>query len=153
MVFEIYAYPFGIMWRCKIDEILTVMSFYPWLSMTVLRSHDECSTPKKGVTKFIIFRPHKWGRKIMICVAFFFQILQDSTFYYILNLILRFTKEQAGVRKHAFPFVPARYIRTFDVISEVDCVFLRRKRRFENIELYPNFDVISEVNRVLPKRK
>ena len=33
MVFEIYAYPFGIMWRCKIDEILTVMSFYPWLSI------------------------------------------------------------------------------------------------------------------------
>ena len=25
MVFEIYAYPFGYFWRCKIDEILTVI--------------------------------------------------------------------------------------------------------------------------------
>ena len=69
----------------------------------------------------------------MICVAFFFQILPKLHFYYILNLILRFTKEEAEVRKRAFPFVPARYIRTFDVISEVNCVFLRRKRRFEKL--------------------
>ena len=33
IVFEIYGYPFGIFWRCKIDEILTIMSFYPWLSV------------------------------------------------------------------------------------------------------------------------
>ena len=33
IVFEIYGYPFGIFRRCKIDEILTIMSFYPWLSV------------------------------------------------------------------------------------------------------------------------
>ena len=32
IVFEIYGYPFGIFWR-KIDEILTIMSFYTWLSV------------------------------------------------------------------------------------------------------------------------
>ena len=37
------------------------------------------------------------------------------------------------VRKQAFLFVPARYIRTFDVISEVNRVLLLRKRRFERI--------------------
>ena len=31
------------------------------------------------------------------------------------------------------PFVPARYIRTFEVISEVNCVFLRRKQRFKKL--------------------
>ena len=46
---------------------------------------------------------------------------------------MRFTEEEADVRKQAFPFVPARYIRTFDVISEVNCVLLRRKRRFEKL--------------------
>ena len=51
------------------------------------------------------------GRKIMIFVAFFFRILPKIHFYSILNLILRFTKEEAEVRKQAFPFVPARYIR------------------------------------------
>ena len=76
----------------------------------------------------------------------------NSTLYSILNIILRFTKEETEVRKQAFPFVPARYIRTFDVISEVNCVFVRRKRSFEKIALYPNFDVISEVNCVLPRR-
>ena len=36
-------------------------------------------------------------------------------------------------------------MRTFDVISEVNCVLLRSKWTFENIALYPNFGVISEV--------
>ena len=36
IVFEIYGYPFGFFWRCKIDEILTIMSFYPWLRMILL---------------------------------------------------------------------------------------------------------------------
>ena len=44
---------------------------------------------------------------------------------------------------------PARYLQIFDVISEVNCVLLRTKRRFKNIALYPNFDVISEVDCVL----
>ena len=58
---------------------------------------------------------------------FIFQILPNLHFLLILNLILRFTKEEAEVRKQAFPFVPARYIRTFDVISEVNCVLPRRR--------------------------
>ena len=57
--------------------------------------------------------------------------------------MLRFT--EADVRKSAPPFVPARYIRIFDVISEVNCVLLRKKWSFKIIALYPNFDVISEV--------
>ena len=31
--------------------------------------------------------------------------------------MLHFTKEESEVRKHALPFVPARYIRTLDVIG------------------------------------
>ena len=94
------------------------------------------------------------GRKIIICVAFFSKFCQISTLYSILNLILRFTKE-AEVQKLALPFVPAGYIyiRTFDVISEVNCVFLRKKRKFEKIALYPSFDNIAEVNCVLPRRR
>ena len=38
-----------------------------------------------------------------------------------------------------------RYIRIFDVLSEVYCVLLRRTRSFNVIALYPNFDVVSEV--------
>ena len=45
--------------------------------------------------------------------------------------MLCFTKEEAEVRKQALPIVPARYMRTSDVISEVDCVLLQRKRGFE----------------------
>ena len=89
----------------------------------------------------------------MICVVFFLLILPKLHFNSILNLILRFTKEEADVQKQAFPFVPARYIRTFDVTAEVNCVFLRRKRKFEKIALYPNFDIISEVICVLPRRR
>ena len=37
-------------------------------------------------------------------------------------------------------------IRIFDVISEVKCILLRRKRKIEIIALYPKFDVIFEVN-------
>ena len=83
------------------------------------------------------------GRKSMICVAFFKLILPKLHFYSILNLILRFTKEEAEVRKQASPFVPPHYIPTFAVMSEGNCVFLRRKRKFKKIALYPNFDVIS----------
>ena len=60
--------------------------------------------------------------------------------------MLRFTDEaEAEVRKRASPFIPARDIRTFDVVSEVNCVLLRRTRCFEIIALYPNLYVISEV--------
>ena len=84
---------------------------------------------------------------------FFFKVCQISTFYSPLFLLLRFNKEEADVRKQALPYVPTRYILTFDLISDVNCVLLWRKRRFENIALYPNFDVISEVNCVLPRRR
>ena len=67
--------------------------------------------------------------------------------------ILRFTEEEAEVRKKALPFVLSRYIRTFDVISEVICVLLTRKRRIENIVLFLNFDVISKVKYVSLRRR
>ena len=38
---------------------------------------------------------------------------------------------QADVRKQTLPFVPARYILTFDVISEAICVILKMRRKFE----------------------
>ena len=41
-----------------------------------------------------------------------------------------------NVRQKAIPFVPARYIQTFDVISEVNCLLLRKKWRFEIIVLF-----------------
>ena len=66
-----------------------------------------------------------------------------SIFYSILSLMLRFTKKEAEVREQALSFVPARYIRTFDVISGVIDVLLRRKRssivsqlRAENIPVH-----------------
>ena len=62
------------------------------------------------------------GRKIIIgVVCFFYKFCQISTFYYFSLLIFRFTKEEAEVRKQALPFVPARYIRTFEVIFEDNC--------------------------------
>ena len=45
-----------------------------------------------------------------------------------------------------------RYIRICDDISEVNCVLLRRKWRFINIAIYPNFDVRSEVNYTWARR-
>ena len=59
-------------------------------------------------------------------VRFFCKFCQIS-FYSTLYLILRVTKQEAEVRKQALPFVPARYIRTFDVISEVNYVLPRRR--------------------------
>ena len=78
-----------------------------------------------------------------MCCVFFLLILPKLHFYSILNLILRFTKEEAEVRKQAFLFVPARYIQTFSPeAAEV-----------RKIALYPNFDDISEVICGLPRRK
>ena len=45
---------------------------------------------------------------------------------------MRFTEEKAEVQKQALPFVPARYIPTFEVISEVTCVLLGRRQRIKN---------------------
>ena len=52
------------------------------------------------IKQIIVFRPHNLysGRKIIICVSFLFQILWKLHFYSILNLILRFTKEEGGGR-------------------------------------------------------
>ena len=44
-------------------------------------------------------------------------------------------------------------IRIFDVKCDERCVPLKRRSMFENIELFPNYDVISEVNCVLLRRK
>ena len=44
-----------------------------------------------------------------------------------------FTKEDADVRKQALAFAPPRYIRTLDVMSEVNCVLLRRIRMIKKI--------------------
>ena len=88
------------------------------------------------------------SERLVICVAFFFsKFCQISTFYSILYLILPFTKEETEVRKQALSFGPARYIRTFDVISEVICGLPRKKRRLEINALYPHF----EVKCVLPR--
>ena len=46
------------------------------------------------------------------------------------SFMFRFTKEEAEL---------LRYIRIFDVISELYCILLRRRRMFEIIALYPNF--------------
>ena len=43
----------------------------------------------------------------------------------------RFTEEEVRVWKQMLPFVPAGYIRAFDVISRVNCVSLRRKCRLK----------------------
>ena len=56
-----------------------------------------------------------------------------------------FDSQEAPTKKQ-LPFVPERYIRTVDVTSVVNCVLLKKKRRFKNIALYPKYDVIFEVN-------
>ena len=147
---------------------------------------------------FIVFRPHNllcMGRKFMISVAFVSKFCQIS----ILNLLhlLSLLTQTVVTYSHACSYLltcssllpnvsSARYMRTIDVISEVNCILLRSKRRFEFIALYPNFwryirtvsrftneeagvqksallfvpagfirtfDVISEVNCVLLQRK
>ena len=50
-------------------------------------------------------------------------------------------------------FVMARYIRAFNVTSIVNCNLLRRRWRFEIIALYPKLDVITEVKCVFVRRK
>ena len=71
------------------------------------------------------------GGKSLSVLRFSYKFCQNSTFHSFINLILRFTKEEAEVRKQGLTFVPACYMRTFDVISEVNCVFLQRKQRFK----------------------
>ena len=76
------------------------------------------------------------------CVAFFSNFAKSPLLTQFLILHLR----GGGGSKTSAPICPnTLYLRTFDVISGVTCVLPQRKRRPENIALYPNFDVISEV--------
>ena len=48
IVLETYAYPFGYFWRCKIDEILSILSFFTlvrsiWLFGSFLKSSQLSS--------------------------------------------------------------------------------------------------------------
>ena len=61
----------------------------------------------------------------------FENIALSPNFWRNIRTILRFTKEEAQIRRQAILFVPARYIRIFDVISEIICVLLRRNNRIE----------------------
>ena len=105
------------------------------------------------IHNFGIYRSYFWSRrkfgKTTFCNENSSAFTNDSSQYFY----LRFTKEEAKVRKQVIPFVPACYIRTFDVISDMICFLLRRKRRIEFIALYPKFDVISEVNCALLRRR
>ena len=61
----------------------------------------------------------------------------------MLNLILSSNKEESEIRKQAFPFVPERYIRTFDVIPDVNWVFYeeaevgKKLHHIRTLTLYP----------------
>ena len=66
-----------------------------------------------------------WGRKIIICFAVFSKYCQIATFYSTLYLISWFLGRE-------LPPVPALFILTFNVMYEVSCVLLSRKRKFEN---------------------
>ena len=74
----------------------------------------------------------------MICPAFS-QSLPKVHFLLHFNFNNAFYYGGGNVQKQAFPFVPARYIRTFDVIPAVNYVFLRTKRMLEKIPLCVNF--------------
>ena len=133
---------------CYSSIVTWLITFYCFTEKVQLLNTKPFQWVKKGTTValryhschwdiffLISFRPHNLlfrGRQFIICVAFFSKFCQNSIFYSILNKNLGFTKELEDVRKPAFRFFPARYIRTFVVISEVNCVFLRRKRRFKN---------------------
>ena len=77
----------------------------------------------------------------MICVAFFSKFCHISILY-LLHLL---TCSYFFTCSYLLPILLARYIRSFDVISEVNCVLLRRTRSFKIIALYQNFDDITEV--------
>ena len=68
IVFEIYGYPFGIFWRCKIDEILTIMSFYPWLSVWYCLFGF--------LQKFTTFFASVCEARLRLCVYFDFKLYQ-----------------------------------------------------------------------------
>ena len=68
----------------------------------------------------------------------------------VISELYSFHWEGGGGSKKMHLFVPARFIRILNAISEVNGVLL--KRRFNIIALYPNFDVISDMNCFLLKR-
>ena len=61
--------------------------------------------------------------------------------WHYIRTILRFTKQEVEVRETALPFLQARKIRNFDVISEVNWAIVRRRSRFKkhSSTLNPNF--------------
>ena len=72
----------------------------------------------------------------MICVAFLPNSAKSPYFTCSIYLL---TFSYLVTCSYLLPIVPARYMRTFDVISEVNFRSLRSKRWFEIIALYPNF--------------
>ena len=78
----------------------------------------------------------------MICAAFFPN--SDKSPFHTCSIYL-LTCSYFFTCSYLLPILLARYIRTFDVISEVNCVLLRRTRSFKIIALYQNFDDITEV--------
>ena len=82
---------------------------------------------RKKYIKNIFFQnyPHfeRGDSKYCAVSEFLTLYLKYIVFYY----------EEAEVQKQGIPFIPARYMRTFDVISKVICVLLRKKRRIKKI--------------------
>ena len=78
-----------------------------------------------------IFEPKIW-RRLGTFPSCFYKFCQISIFYSTFNSL-------SWCLEKELPFVPARFIRTFSVIYEVNCGLLRGKRKFKNIALFPNF--------------
>ena len=95
-------------------------------------------------TKSSLIDPFQWFSKSIFCPHNFICVFVGrKTIIYVFSKFCSLPL--------ALPLVPARYIRTFDVISEENCVLLRTKRRFKLIAPCPNFENASEVSGALPK--
>ena len=67
LVFESNAYPFGYFRPCKIDEVLTKMSFYPWFSVRY------CLFGFQSESSLEVFAKHGFASmlyKVPLCYCF-----------------------------------------------------------------------------------
>ena len=101
----------------KLENFFSIFSF--------LRAFVVSSCRKSG---FRVFLSLRYGADLGRSRLVFYKFCQISTFY-----LLSWCLEKELL------FVPARFIPTFNVIYEVNCVLLKGKQKFDNIAQFPNF--------------
>ena len=82
-----------------------------------------------------------------------FEIIALNPIFDVISELYSIFKEETAIRKQANPFVPARNNRTFDVISEVVCVLLRKRGRIEKKSSHLSQHTTSELLKRFPSTK